>query len=185
MANIKFGFNLGDSVKVGRKKGVIFGLAVMLQTREGLEDKRCWIRIADKFEWYGHKKVKPLKEDVKTCQKRAHHPMAIKIAVKVADNPGVTTTELVEIVRSPRTSISAYLSRLRHAGRVESVDDLRDKRIQRHSLTDIGREWLDGVAEKAEEEETRPKEENFFDFKTSDDFSEPDNSGDSQEQLGF
>lgn len=185
MANIEFDFNLGDSVRVGRKKGLILGLAVMIKSQEGRQVKKCWIKIGDKFEWYNHKKVKPLKEDVKTCLKRAHHPLAIKVAVKVADNPGVTTTELIEIVGSPRTSVSAYLSRLRHAGRVETTDDSRDKRVQRHHLTDKGREWLNGVTDKTQEDEPRPKEEDFFDFKTSDDFSEPDDRAESQEQFEF
>jgi len=185
MRSVEFKFDILEKVKVKRNWGVIVGLALLGDVYHSAK-KRYKVRFKKDERWFDGSELRPEKEDPKTCKKSAHQPNAVKIAVKIADNVRLTTAELIEITGSPRSSVSTYVTRLRNKGYVETTPDRSDNRIKYHSLTTLGREWLDKKAYEAEREEAKPKEKDFYSFKeTADDFLEPDNDGDAQTQIEF
>jgi DNA-binding MarR family transcriptional regulator len=183
MRSVEFKFDISEKVTVKKNRGLVVGLALLGSVYHTAK-KKYKVKLKGDERWFDELELRPEKEDVKTCNKRAHQPNAVKIAVKIADNIRLTTAELIEITGSPRSSVSTYVTRLRNKGYVETTPDLSDKRIKYHSLTTLGREWLDKRAYEAERRDAEPKEEDFFSFKeTDDDFSEPD--GDKQTQFEF
>lgn len=184
MQIVKFKFDIGQRVKRGSSQGVVIGNAIFGESATSFK-KRCLVRLGVKEKWFFESVLTAADVDVKTCAKRAYQPMAVKIAVKIADNGTLTTTELIEIVKSPRASVSTYLTRLRTEEIVESNPDGRDARVQHHSITTYGREWLDKRYFESQKEEGAPKEDDFFSFKENGEVLESDEKGDKQSQLEF